>query len=57
MLKLLSYFIGNFFYDDGFQNKFVYQPVFNMVDFKRENNEYETSAWISKGVYNSGFCH
>ena len=39
MVKLqthdLTYFLGkNFLDNDGFQNMFVYQPTFNVMDFK-----------------------
>ena len=38
--------------DDGFQNMFVYQPIFNTIKYKNISTEYVIS-WKSKGVYNS----
>ena len=50
----LVFFQGkNFFGDDGFQNMFVYQPIFNMLKLKPDKfNDYVTD-WKSNGVHNS----
>ena len=37
----LSYFLDkNVFDDDGFQNMFVYQPTFNMLDLKTTKKQW-----------------
>ena len=35
--------------DYGFQNRFVYQPPFNMIKYKNMSTEYAT-GWKSKSV-------
>ena len=43
----LSYFLGkSFFGDDGFQNMFVCQQTFNLLEFK---GAYYVIVWKSKG--------
>ena len=49
-----SYFLGkDFFGDDGFQNMFVYQPIFNILKLKEDKDAEYVISWKSKGVYNS----
>ena len=43
-----TFFTGN----DGLQNLFIYQTIFNNMNIKQVNNEYNISAWKSKGIYN-----
>ena len=35
-----------------FKNIFVYQPTFNTLDLKEENDSEYLIGWKSKGVYN-----
>ena len=45
MIKVTFLAIFFFFFgDDGFQNMFVYQLIFNMIDFKHKNSKYEVST-------------
>ena len=47
-----SYFLGkNYFVDDAFQNVFIYQPSFNMLDINQVNGECNVSVWKSKWTY------
>ena len=50
---VLSYFYGNFFGDDGFQNMFVYQLTLDILELKEEKGIDYVTAWKSKGVYTS----
>ena len=42
-----------FFGDNGFQNMFLYQPTFNMLQLKRDTGTEYVIVWKSKGVYSS----
>ena len=43
----LSYFLDkNVFDDDGFQNMFVYQPTFNMLDLKTTRKKNKKKQWL-----------
>ena len=44
-----------FFGDDGFQNIFVYQPTFNMLELKEDKSTEYVVGWKSKGVCTSKF--
>ena len=47
----LNYFLGRYFFDDdGFQNMFVYQPIFNTFDLKKDKGTEYVIGWESKGV-------
>ena len=49
----LSLFFGkNSLGGDGFQNIFVYQPTFNMLELKEGKGTYYVIVCKSKGVYN-----
>ena len=51
---LLSYFLGKIFSGDvGFQNMFVYQPRFSMLELKDNKGTDYVIDWESKGVYTS----
>ena len=46
----LNYFLGRYFFDDdGFQNMFVYQPIFNTFDLKKDKGTEYVIGWESKG--------
>ena len=48
----LSIFLIKFFFsDDGFQNMFVYQPTFNMLELREDKGTVYVIGWKSKGVY------
>ena len=52
----LSYFLGKLFFvcDGVFQNMFVYQPTFSMLELKEDNKGTEyVIDWKSKEVYTS----
>ena len=50
----LSYYIGKkVFSNDGFQNMFDYQPIFNMLELKKEKGADYIIDWKSKGMYTS----
>ena len=52
--KDYSFILGRIYFtsNDGFQNMFVYQPIFNTLKYKNMSTEYIIS-WKLKGVYNS----
>ena len=57
VIKLKTYdliqFLGKIFFgDDGFQNMFVYQPTFNMLELKIDKGTDYVIGWKSKGVCN-----
>ena len=39
-----------FFYDDGFRNIFVYQPILNPLELKGDKSADYVIGWKSKGV-------
>ena len=39
--------------DDGYQNMFVYQSTFNVLDLKIDKGTEYVTGWKSKGFYNS----
>ena len=39
--------------DDGYQNIFVYQATFNLLEFKIDKGAEYVIGWKSKGVHNS----
>ena len=50
----LSCLLGkNVFGDDGFQNIFVYQPTFNMLELKEYKGTEYIISWESKGLFKS----
>ena len=50
----LSYFLGkSFFNDDGFQNMFLYRPIFDTLK-EGKDIEYNT-VWKSKRLFKSRF--
>ena len=42
-----------FFGCDGFQNMFVYQPTFNMLELKEDKGTEYITAWKSEGLSKS----
>ena len=50
--KYYNLFFGRIFFrgGDGLQNMFVYQPTFNNINIKK-NNEYSVFTWKSRGIY------
>ena len=50
----LSCFLGRKFYgDDGFQNIFVYQPLFSMLELRKDKGTDYAFGWKSKGFLES----
>ena len=49
------FFLGRIYFtsDDGYQNIFVYQPTFNVLELKIEKGIVYVIGWKSKWVYNS----
>ena len=48
----LSIFLIKFFFSgDGFQNMFVYQPTFNMLELREDKGTVYVIGWKWKGVY------
>ena len=39
--------------DDGSQNMFVYEPTFNMTEFKKDNSPDYVTGWKLKELDNS----
>ena len=53
----LSYFLDkNVFDDDGFQNMFVYQPTFNMLDLKTTRKKTKKKTVVILLAGNHNFC-
>ena len=52
--KDYNFFLGRIYItsNDGSQNMFIYQPIFNVLGLKNKSTEYIIS-WKSKGAYNS----
>ena len=46
-----------FFGDDGFQNMFVYQPTFNMLELKIDIGTEYVTGWKSKALFESKASH
>ena len=42
-----------FFCDDGSENMFVYQPIFDTLELKKDKGTDYVVSWKSKGVYTS----
>ena len=55
LTKYFSFFLDKMHFrsDDGYQNLFVYQPIFNVLDLKIAKGTEYVTGWKSKGVYNS----
>ena len=55
LTKYFSFFLDkmNFTSDDGYQNMFVSQSTFNVLDLKIAKSIEYVIRWKSKGVYNS----
>ena len=53
--KDYSFFFGRIYFtrDDGSQNMFVYQPIFNVLESKIDKSTEYIIRLKSKGVYNS----
>ena len=51
----MLFFLGRIYFtsDDGYQNMFVYQPTFNVLELKIEKGIVYVIGWKSKWVYNS----
>ena len=50
----LGYFLRkNCFDDEGFQSIFVYQPAFNVLELKKDQDTDYILSWKSNGVYTS----
>ena len=43
------YFTG----DDGLQNMFIYQPIFDMLEIKKDKGTDYVLSWKSYGVFTS----
>ena len=50
-----NFFIGRIYFtsNDGSQNTFVYQPIFDTLELKKDKGTDYVLSWKSKGVYNS----
>ena len=55
LTKYFSFFLDKMYFrsDDGYQNMFVYQPTFNVLDLKIAKGTEYVIGWKSKGVYSS----
>ena len=50
-------FLGRMYFttNDGSQNMFVYQPILDMLELKKDKGTDYVLSWKSNGVYNSKF--
>ena len=48
-----SYFFDKHFFDDGFENRFIYQSTLNTLELKKSKGTEYVIGWKSKVVYTS----
>ena len=53
--KDYSFFLSTMYFtsNDGFQNKFFYQPAHDTLELKKGAGNDIVNSWKSKGVFNS----
>ena len=53
--KDYNFFLGRIYFtiNDGSQNTFVYQPILDTLELKKDKGTDYVLSWKSKGVYNS----
>ena len=53
--KGYNFFLGRIYFtsNDGSQNKFLYQPTLDALEFKKDKGTDYVLSWKSKGVFNS----